>query len=267
MPRSIGPGCGDRFVATLCPNGICLTEIARRRVKRGRYAFCGWLAPLLTESRSWPLVFAMGKLRNPRRERFAVEVASMTPIDRAYAMAGYKSAPEWRRPNGAKLAQNPEVAARIAELQNEFRAGAALHVQYLQSLLLPVAEANLADFVSDDGADGPRFKKVSELTRAQAAAIQSISFSEDGSVADVKLVPKTEAIKALMVSIGATGVQKHSVEHSVTGLGDRLDRALNRARLSYDDQKVLLEGLESSLPAEVDRDSQQESSAGDDVWP
>jgi hypothetical protein len=211
---------------------------------------------MLTESRSWPQDFVMGKLRNPRRERFAVEVASMVPVDRAYLAAGFRSKPEWARPNGSKLAHEPAVAARIAELQNEFKSSAGLHVQYLQGLLLPAAEANLADFVSDDGPDGPRFKKLSELTRAQAAAIQAISFGDDGAVTDVKLVPKTEAVKALMVSIGATGVQKH--EHSLTGLGDRLDRALNRARLSYDDQRVLLESLES-LPPE------QEPTAGDDV--
>jgi len=234
--------------------------------KRIRYAFCGWLAVRLTESKSWPQVFYMGKLRNPRRERFAVEVASMVPVDRAYLAAGFRSKPEWARPNGSKLAHEPEVAARIAELQNEFKSSAGLHVQYLQSLLLPAAEANLADFITDDGSDGPRFKKLSELTRVQAAAIQAISFGDDGAVADVKLVPKTEAVKALLSSIGATGVQKHSVEHSLVGLGDRLDRALDRARLSYDDQKVLVEGLES-VSVEANRDSQQDSPPGDDVWP
>jgi hypothetical protein len=243
-------------VAALCQDGISLTKSARRSTNCIRYAFCGWLAECLTESQSWLLVFVMGKLRNPRRERFAVEVASMVPVDRAYLAAGFRSKPEWARPNGSKLAHEPSVAARIAELQNEFKSSAGLHVQYLQSLLLPAAEANLADFITDDGSDGPRFKKLTELTRVQAAAIQAISFGDEGVVTDLKLVPKTEAVKALMVSIGATGVQKH--EHSLTGLGDRLDRALDRARLSYDDQKVLLESLES-LPSE------QEPSAGDDV--
>jgi hypothetical protein len=142
------------MMVALCLSGIAPTGFAHEAAKCFRYAICGWLAEMLTESETWSQDFTMGRLRNPRRERFAIEVASMTPIDRAYATAGFKSAPEWCRPNGAKLAQHPEVAARIAELQNEFRAGAALHVQYLQSLLLPVAEANLADFVSDDGADG-----------------------------------------------------------------------------------------------------------------
>jgi len=207
----------------------------------------------------------MGKLRNPRRERFAVEVASMVPVDRAYLAAGFRSKPEWARPNGSKLAHEPAVAARIAELQNEFKSSAALHVQYLQSLLLPAAEANLADFVSDDGTDGPRFKKLSELTRAQAAAIQAISFGDDGAVTDVKLVPKTEAVKALLTSIGATGVQKH--EHSMVGLGDRLDKALARVRdLSHDDSMALLEVVDN-IPTETDKDNLQEPSANDDVWP
>jgi len=46
------------------------------------------------------------------------------------------------------------------------------------------------------------------------------------------------------------------VEHTLNGLGDRLDAALSRARLSFADQKVLLEGLEA-LPAEADGVSQQ----------
>ena len=215
-------------------------------------------------TKTWPQDFQMGKLRNPRRERFAIECASMTPIGRAYALAGFKSAPAWCRPNGVKLSRIPEVAARIAELNIEFQSSAALHVQYLQSLLLPAAEANLADFVSDDGTDGPRFKKLSELTRAQAAAIQAISFGDDGAVTDVKLVPKTEAVKALLTSIGATGVQKH--EHSMVGLGDRLDKALARVRdLSHDDSMALLEVVEN-MPTESDKDN-SEPSANDDVWP
>jgi hypothetical protein len=233
-------------------------------VKRVRYAFCGWLAANLTESKTWPQDFQMGKLRNPRHERFAIECASMVPVGRAYELAGFRSKPEWCRPNGVKLARRPDVGARIAELQTEFKLSAGLHVEYLQSLLLPAAEANFADFVDD--CDGkPRFKRPAELTRSQSAAIQTIVLNDDGTIAELKLIPKTEAVKALMASIGATGVQKH--EHSVVGLGDRLDLALKRARLSYDDQKVLLEAVESSLPAEADRDSQQEPSAGDDVWP
>jgi hypothetical protein len=252
-------------MAALCQDGISLTNCTQQSAKCVRYAFCGWLAEHLTESRSWPQVFVMGKLRNPRRERFAVEVASMVPVDRAYLAAGFRSKPEWARPNGSKLAHEPSVAARIAELQNEFKSNASLHVEYLQSLLLPAAEANFADFVSDDGADGPRFKKLNELTRAQAAAIQAISFGDDGAVTDVKLVPKTEAIKALMVSIGATGVQRH--EHAVVGLGDRLDAALNRVRdLSYEDSVALLQVVEN-LPTEADKYPRREPSAGDDVQP
>lgn len=181
----------------------------------------------------------------------------MVPVDRAYLAAGFRSKPEWSRPNGAKLAQKPEVAARIYELRNEFKSSAALHVEYLQSLLLPAAEANLADFVSDNDADaGPRFKKLSELTRTQSAAIQAVTFNEDGSIADLKLVPKNEAIKTLMVSIGATGVQRHEHAHAMVGLGDRLDRARERLqKLSFEDTTTLLAAVEN-MP---DGDSQQQT--------
>lgn len=196
----------------------------------------------------------MGKLRNPRHERFAIECASMTPIGRAYELAGFRSKPVWCRPNGVKLARNPAVAARIDELQREFKASAALHVEYLQSLALPCAEANIADFLADDGA----FKRLSELTRSQSAAIQSITFNADGTVADLKLVPKNESIKLLMTSIGATGVQRHEHEHAVVGIGDRLEAALARARaMKYEDAQIVVEALEA-LPIEADGDSQTE---------
>jgi hypothetical protein len=44
-----------------------------------------------------------GRLRNPKHERFAVEVASMVPVARAYVLAGYPDT-EFARPNGSRLA-------------------------------------------------------------------------------------------------------------------------------------------------------------------
>src|SRR5215475_10221442 len=111
----------------------------------------------------------MGKLRNPRRERFAVEVASMVPVDRAYLLAGFRSKPQWARSNGSKLAHIPEVAARIDELRDQFRAGCALSVEYLQRCLLPSVEANFLDYF-ERGPTGDRLKSLSDLSRDQGAA-------------------------------------------------------------------------------------------------
>jgi hypothetical protein len=203
---------------------------------------------MLTESGTWSQDFAMGKLRNPRRERFAIEVASMTPVDRAYITAGFRSKPQWARPNGSKLAHIPEVAARIAELRKEFTASCQLSVEYLQAKLLPAAEANAVDFFTGDG----KLKSIDSITRDQGAAISSIKFHEDGTVAELKLIPKDAAVSTLLRSIGAI-VEQHQHAHlhgefSPVGLADRLNEARERmaltlATLTVEDQQALIEAF------------------------
>jgi hypothetical protein len=82
----------------------------------------------------------MPKLKNRKREHFAVEVASMAPLDRAYVLAGYRDTP-WARYNASKLAHVAEVAARIDELQAEFSVRSGIHAEYIQRKL----EANPKD--------------------------------------------------------------------------------------------------------------------------
>ena len=72
--------------------------------------------------------------------------------------------PPWARPNGSRLAHEPEVAAWIEELRGEFRKSAALSVEYLQALLLPVAERMRGWF--------PRFLPISISTRAVKRSIR-----------------------------------------------------------------------------------------------
>ncbi|RXH31998.1 terminase small subunit [Bradyrhizobium zhanjiangense] len=192
----------------------------------------------------------MGKLRNPKREMFAVEVAAMTPVDRAYLAAGYRSKPKWARPNGSKLAAVPEVAARISELRREFTASCALSVEYLQRQLLPAAEANVADFLSDDG----KVKALSALPREQTAAIAAVKFHENGAISELKLIPKEAAVNTLLRSVGAI-VEQHAHAHAhgfvgPEGLADRLNAARERmalglATLSHEDQVVLANTLEA----------------------
>jgi hypothetical protein len=79
----------------------------------------------------------MPKLRNRKRETFAVEVAAMTPLDRAYVLAGYADS-KWACYNASKLAHIPEVARRIDELQAEFADRSGIRAEYLQRKLLPL---------------------------------------------------------------------------------------------------------------------------------
>jgi hypothetical protein len=73
----------------------------------------------------------MPTLKDQRFERFAREVASMTPVDRAYIAAGFKpSLLAWHDGNALVLCS--AVTARIEELRDEFRRRALLHAEYLQ---------------------------------------------------------------------------------------------------------------------------------------
>lgn len=123
----------------------------------------------------------------------------MTPVDRAYILAGYRDT-QWARPNGSRLAHEPSVAKRIEELRDEFKASAGLSVEYLQRLLLPTAEANMLDFFEfKDGR--PVLKKLEDLKREQGAAVAAVKVGNDGTIA-VKLHNKNEAVNALLRSIG-----------------------------------------------------------------
>jgi hypothetical protein len=204
----------------------------------------------------------MGRLRNPRRERFAIEVASMVPVDRAYLAAGFRSKPEWARPNGSKLAHQPEVSARIFELRAEFAASCALSVEYLQAKLLPAAELNVIDLFGE----GDKLKPISKLSRDQGAAISSIKFHDNGEVAELKFVPKDGAVNTLLRSIGGI-VDQHAHLHAgvpLPGLGERLRSARDRmaaqlVSMSDDDQIVLAKALDEELAV---REVIEDQSAG-----
>jgi phage terminase small subunit len=123
----------------------------------------------------------MMRLRNPRHELFAIEVAAGTPPDRAYVAAGFKGG-KWARPNASKLAHMPKVAQRIAELQMEYAAQGGLQAQYIQAKLLPLIEADLRQLF-EVGPDGqPRLRKLTDLPDGIAAALNSVKVDETGAV-------------------------------------------------------------------------------------
>src|SRR5580704_5134716 len=108
----------------------------------------------------------MPKLKSRKREMFATEVAAMTPLDRAYVLAGYADTP-WARYNASKLAHVPEVAARIDELMTEFSDRSGIKAEYIQRKLLPLIESDprLLFETRDDGSGNKidKLKAVSAL--------------------------------------------------------------------------------------------------------
>jgi len=73
-------------------------------------------------------------LRNPRRERFAQELATGKSADAAYVVAGYRP----NRSNAARLSANQNIEKRVAEIQSLGAERAAVTVESL------IAEAEAA---------------------------------------------------------------------------------------------------------------------------
>ncbi len=182
----------------------------------------------------------MAALKNIRREAFANEVATMTPVDRAYVLAGFKDGRN-ARSNGSRMAHDPEVEARINELRAEFRREAWLHVEYLQRLLLPVAEAKISDYYVRDSKMGKlRLKAPDELTPDQARAVSEVAF-EDGAPVKLKLHGKTDATRTLLQSIGVA-IDRQAVDLNLP-MNDAFASMLER--LSAADRRELLEGMKA----------------------
>jgi hypothetical protein len=150
----------------------------------------------------------MVPLKNRKREAFCREIAASTPYSRAYELAGYGGQPRWWEYNARKLAQQPEVRARIEELQVEFSRMAGLHAAYIQQQLLPLVEANPQDLYHPDGSLRP----ITELPRALAKAIHKIKLDpETGRVVEISLHNPNEAGSTLLRSLPGGAVSRHEI--------------------------------------------------------
>jgi hypothetical protein len=194
----------------------------------------------------------MARLRNPKHELFAIEIASGVPCDRAYVAAGYPNS-KWARPNGAKLAQQPKVAARIGELQGDFALRGGLSAEYIQRRLLPLIEADLRELF-EVGPDGTqRLRNLTDLPDTIAAALTSVKVDSTGQITEFKLASRVEAGKALLQSIGAI-VEQHQHLHAHTdagGLGDRIDAAFQRLSAHAAQDRSGLPGASSDRVADA----------------
>jgi len=194
----------------------------------------------------------MARLRNPKRELFAIEVASGTPLDRAYSAAGYKGG-KWARPNGAKLAQHPGVAQRIGELQQQYALQGGLQVAYIQAKLLPLIEADIRELFAKDQDGKSRLRNLTELPDGIAASLSSVKLDKDGEIHEFKLANKTDAARTLLQSIGAIIEHAHAHEHTLAGgsLTLRADEIVREIlTLPSEDQKALADELESAFSRE-----------------
>ena len=133
---------------------------------------------------------------NPRVERFALELyAGKTPLE-AMEIAGYKPS----APNARRLANSPDVRARLATFFAQERNLIEVEVMRVRRERDCIAYSNIANYFEPVLENGKptgrvRVKDFTQLPREIAAAIQSIKPTKLGW--EIKLHDKDAALRAI----------------------------------------------------------------------
>lgn len=187
----------------------------------------------------------MPVLAKSRHERFATEIAIGSKAYEAYQNAGYRVKAGAASTSAARLLENENILARIAELKEEITAKSIMsQVEVLQELT-KLGRANMQDFMRI-GEDGQPVLDWSNLSREQAAAIQEVTVEEfvDGRSdkrevrrVKFKLAPKTNALELLGKHHGSF-VERVEVKHQHTVLHTLLKEidAESREIVAIEDQ-------------------------------
>lgn len=164
----------------------------------------------------------MGVLRNPKHENFAQEVATGKTALEAYKLAGFKKPLD---SNARRLRNTGPIRERVKELSLVAAELAGVHLGAIQAEMARIAYANPADMMRMDGEKlYPVFDSTRPITRELAAAISELGFDSKGRP-KVKMHDKRAALSDLGKMVGGI---VDPVADSISGLGDRLDRALAR---------------------------------------
>ncbi len=134
----------------------------------------------------------MPVLSNPKHELFAQEVAKGTPLEKAYAVAGYK--PD--RKNAQRLTTKDDVRSRIDEILTQAAVKAGVSVERIVDELRDVAFASITDAVEWGEAIAVKnkrgaiqvvqavvFKPSADLPPRVTAAISEVRKTKDGAPA------------------------------------------------------------------------------------
>ncbi len=139
----------------------------------------------------------MSAIRNPRRERFALEFyAGKTPLE-AMALAGYVPAAA----NARRMANSPDVRRRVSELFEAERGFSAIEAVRARRERAALAYSNIADYFEEKlDADGRPTGKVglkdfTKLPRELTAAIKEIKPTKLGFA--ITLHDKDASLRAI----------------------------------------------------------------------
>jgi hypothetical protein len=107
--------------------------------------------------------------------------------------------------NSTRFFKRPEVAARVAELREEFNKGSAISLAYLQEQLLALTKADVGLYLEKRPySDKLRVKDITGLPPELRACISEVTIDKAGTL-NFRLHDKTKAIEALLKSIGSIG--------------------------------------------------------------
>lgn len=145
----------------------------------------------------------MAVLKNPKHERFAVELAKGKSQADAYKKAGYKPSEQ----HASRLARNGKISARVSALLQGAAKRAEISIADVISELAKIGFANMADYMRV-GPDGDPCLDFSALSRDQAAALSEVTVEDfkDGRGEEVRNVRRVKFKlldkRAALVDIG-----------------------------------------------------------------
>lgn len=134
-------------------------------------------------------------LKNPKHEIFAQEVAKGTPIEQAYAKAGYTPCPK----NAARLTKKDEIRTRIDELLSRAAEKAEATIAKTLEEIARLAFADVGQAVSWSD-EGIKLKNSEDLPPHIRAAISEVKQTRDG--VSIKFHSKTAALEMLAKHFG-----------------------------------------------------------------
>jgi phage terminase small subunit len=139
----------------------------------------------------------MAPLKNPRHDAFCREIAGGHSVAGAWVAVGFNA----KARNAARLARQPKIVARIAELRDEFNEGAEIKLRYLQEKLLALVTSDVTQFFEQNKCGALKPCDLTQLPPELRSAIAEVRVDGKGKVT-IKLVDKLHALDSLIKTIG-----------------------------------------------------------------
>jgi phage terminase small subunit len=155
-----------------------------------------------------------------RQARFAAEYVIDLNGEKAAIRAGYS--PKTAKFQASRLLTNVNLQVELSRLQAERARRTELSADWVLRRLIPLADANMADYMRADPISGDPYFDFSRLTRDQTAALQEVTVDSyvEGRGDDARKVKrvrfKLADKRAALVDIGRH-LGMFTDKHEVTG--------------------------------------------------